>query len=117
MRLPFPPSKRELNSRELKLLHETTYLPVIPKLTQPFEVTVVADFLSDEAREDISSVDVQYHKGSQSNTVLLGQLATDQRDNVIDLIVTFIQVVFKGLKKNNEVLFPDMIRIGVNKIF
>lgn len=61
-------------------------------------------------------MDIQYHKGSQSDPVLLGQFATDQRDDVIDLIVTLIQVVLKGLEKKNKVLFPDMIRIGMNKI-
>lgn len=61
-------------------------------------------------------MDIQYHKGSQSDPVLLGQFATDQRDDVIDLIVTLIQVVLKGLEKKKKVLFSDMIKLCCQSI-
>lgn len=77
----------------------SAHLPVVPELTEPFEVRFIADFLLDQVREDVSGVHIQHHQGPQSHTVLLGQFAADQGDNIINLTVAFFQVLLKSLKE------------------
>lgn len=59
-------------------------------------------------------MDIQHHEGSQSNAILLGQFATDQGDNIINLFVTFFQVLLKSLKEN-KIWLLNVIRILLTK--
>lgn len=45
-------------------------------------------------------MNIQHHKRSQSNPILLGQFATDQGHDIVNLSVAFLQVLLKNLKEN-----------------
>ena len=74
------------------MLPAPTYHPVVAQLAEPLEVVLVADALLDECGQHVPGVDVQHHQGTQSHPVLLGQLPTHQRHDVVDLPVVNLKV-------------------------
>ena len=53
--------------------------------------------VSDKFGQDIPGVDIQYHQSPEGGPVLLAKLPSHHLDNVVDLLVVYLQVVFQGL--------------------
>lgn len=69
-----------------------TYRPVVAQLAKPLKVIFITYSLLHQHGQHIPGVDVQHDERPEGHTVLLGQLATHERHDVVDLPVVLVQV-------------------------
>ena len=69
-----------------------TYHPVVAQLTKPLKVILVTDPLLHQCGKHVPGMDVQHNKGSEGHPVLLGELASYECHNVVNLFVVLLQV-------------------------
>ena len=82
-----------INMEQLPSIAAPTYLPVVSELREPVEIQLAGHLVFAQFKQHISCMDLQHDHGLQGDAVLLGQLATHQGNNFVNLLVVHFKIL------------------------